>query len=123
MAEVLYRETSYDIIGAAQEVHRELGPGFLESVYEHALAHEFTQMGLPFKRQFLIVVTYKGVDVGEYRADFLIEGKIVLEIKACSGLTAVHEAQAIHYLKATGLRLAILLNFGCVSLQMKRLVL
>ncbi len=70
-----------------------------------------------------MAVSYKGVRVGRYRADVLVEGKIVVEIKACSGLTAVHEAQALHYLKATGLRLAILLNFGCVSLQMKRLVL
>ena len=104
------------------EVHRALRPGFLESVYEAALAHELTLRGIPFEQQKRLLVQYKGQQVGDFVADLVVDGQIILELKAVSGLTAVHEAQAHNYLAATGLRLAIILNFGAVSLQQKRIV-
>ena len=122
MPEILYKELSYAIVGAAMEVHRTLGAGFLESVYEAALAHEMTLQGIQFETQKRFRVCYKGHLVGEYVADFVVEDKVVLELKALSKLNAAHEAQAHNYLAATGLRLAILLNFGAASLQQKRIV-
>ena len=122
MAEIIYKELSYAIIGAAMEAHRILGPGFLEAVYQKALAHELTLRGIRFEQFKRLPVYYKGVLVGEYEADFVIEDEIVLELKAVSALTKAHEAQAHNYLAATGLRLAILLNFGAESFQQKRIV-
>ena len=112
MADLLYEDLSYGIVGAALEVHRLLGPGFLEAVYEQALAHEFGLRGIPFERQVSLLVMYKEISVGDYRADFVIDGKIILEIKAASAMSPAHEAQAHHYLAVTGLRLALLFNFG-----------
>jgi GxxExxY protein len=122
VAKIIFKELSYAIVGAAMEVHRILGPGFLEAVYEAALAHELTLRGIPFERQKELPVYYKGQLVGHYVADFVIDGQIILELKAVSALTKAHEAQAHNYLAATGLRLAILLNFGADSLQQKRIV-
>jgi GxxExxY protein len=122
MPEILYKELSYAIVGAAMEVHRTLGAGFLEAVYEAALAREMTLQGLRFETQKRLPVRYKGTLVGEYIADFVVEDQVVLELKALSKLNAAHEAQAHNYLAATGLRLAILLNFGAASLQQKRIV-
>ena len=119
---MLYEELSGMVIGAAMEVHRLLGPGFLESVYEHALAVELTGLQIPFERQAPIRVMYKQAQVGEYRADFLVDGKIILEIKATTALIPEYHAQVLHYLTATGLRLALLLNFGTKSLQFKRII-
>lgn len=99
-----------------------LGPGFLEAIYEEALAHEFTLRSISYERQKLLTVNYKRLLLGEYRADFVIEEKIILEIKAMAALTPAHESQALHYLAATGLRLAPLLNFGRESLQMRRII-
>ena len=104
------------------EVHRILGPGFLESVYEAALAHELTLRSIPFEQQKRLPVQYKGQPVGTYVADLVVDDKIVVELKAVSKLTPAHEAQAHNYLAATGLRLALLLNFGAPSLQQKRIV-
>ena len=130
MAEIIFKELSYAIVGAAIEVHRILGPGFLEAVYQKALAHELTLRGIRFEQFKKLPVYYKGILVGEYEADFVIEGKIIpstssgrrLEIKAISKLHPKHEAQAINYLTATGFRLAILLNFGASSLEHQRMV-
>jgi len=122
MAEILFKELSYTIVGAAMEVHRILGPGFLEAVYQAALAHELTLRGIRFEQAKRLPVIYKGVSVGDYVADFAIEGKAILEIKALSSLHPRHEAQAINYLASTGFRLAIMLNFGTDSLQRKRMV-
>ena len=94
----------------------------LEAVYQAALAHELTLRGIRFEQFKKLPVYYKGILVGEYEADFVIEGKIILEIKAVSKLHPRHEAQAHHYLAATGLHLAILLNFGAESLRQKRIV-
>ncbi len=122
MTELLFKELSYAIIGAAMEVHRLLGPGFLEAAYQAALAHELTLRGIPFEQQVKLPVYYKGILIGEYIADFVIDGKIILEIKAVTELHDAHRAQAINYLAATGLELVILLNFGEPSLTQERLV-
>ena len=122
MTEILFKELSYAIIGAAMEVHRVLGPGFLESVYEAALAYELTLRGIHFEPQKHLPVSYKDQLLGEYIADLVIEGQIIIELKAISAISAAHEAQAHHYLAATGLKLAFILNFGTESLQQKRIV-
>ena len=122
MTEILFKELSYAIIGAAMEVHRILGPGYLEAVYQAALEYELTLRGIPFEAQKRLAVFYKGRLAGEYVADIVVDGQIILELKAISALTKAHEAQAHNYLTATGLRLAILLNFGAASLQRERVV-
>lgn len=122
MTDILFKELSFAIIGAAMEVHRVLGPGFLEAVYESALAYELTLRGIHFEPQKHLPVYYKEQLLGEYIADLVIEEQIILELKAVSAISPVHEAQAHHYLAATGLKLAIILNFGAESLQQKRIV-
>jgi GxxExxY protein len=122
VADIIYKELSYAIVGAAMEVHRVLGPGFLEKVYQEALAHEFTLRGIAFVPQKPLPVYYKGVLVGDYQADFVVEELIILEIKALASLATAHAAQARNYLAATGFRLAILCNFGEKSLHYERVV-
>ena len=122
MARIIYKELSYAIVGAAMEVHKILGPGFLEIVYQKALAQELTLRGIRFEQYKPLTVMYKGVEVGKYEADFVVEGKIILELKAVSALHPAHFAQAQNYLAATGFKLAILLNFGGNSLQYERVV-
>jgi GxxExxY protein len=122
MVEILFKELSYAVVGAAMEVHRALGGGFLEAVYQAALAYEFKLRNIPFEEQVHLPVYYKGQLVGEYIADFVIDGKIILEIKAVAEIKEAHRAQAINYLAATGFELAILLNFGAEKLQHERLV-
>jgi GxxExxY protein len=100
------------IIGAAIEVHRELGPGYLESNYENAMEIEFRRRGISFARQVDVFVMYKGQQVGKGTIDFIVEGKVLVELKAVDALAPVHTAQVIAYLKATGLRLGLLLNFN-----------
>ncbi len=122
MAEILFKELSFKIVGCAMEVHRTLGPGFLEAVYLNALAHELTLSGIPFEAQKRLAITYKGKLVGEYIADLVIDNKVIIELKAISRLNSSHTAQALNYLTATGLKLAILINFGSGSLQSQRVV-
>ena len=122
MTEILFKELSFAIVGAAMEVHRQLGMGFLEAVYQKALAYELTLRGIPFEEQKVLSVYYKGQLVGEYKADFVIDGKITLELKSVSAISHAHMAQARNYLATTGLRLAILINFGATSLETKRVV-
>jgi GxxExxY protein len=122
MAELLYKDLSYAVVGAAMEVHRQLGPGYLEKVYHNALVHEYGLRGIAFEAWRKLPVQYKGVVVGDYEVDFVVAELIVVEIKAVSGFHPRHEAQAISYLTATGLRLALLLNFGTNSLEQKRIV-
>ncbi len=122
MTEILHKELSYAVVGAAMEVHRELGPGFLEAVYQTALAYELTQRSIPFEEQKSLPVYYKDQLIGEYKADFVVDGKIILELKAISALNSAHQIQALHYLAATRLPLAILVNFGAASLETKRVV-
>jgi GxxExxY protein len=122
--ELLFKKESYAIIGAAMEVHRTLGKGFLESVYQESLGVEFKKRQIPFSRDHLLELFYKGDKLSKYFvADFICFEKIVLELKSVSFLTNDHEAQVFNYLKATKLNLALLINFGTSSLQYKRIVL
>lgn len=114
---------TYAIIGAAMEVHRELGNGFLEGAYQDALEIELTQRGVPFTREHPVPVTYKGHVLGTpYRADFVCYGSIIVELKAIKALTDVESAQVLHYLKATGLERALLINFATPRLDYKRFI-
>jgi len=105
-------EITERVIGAFYEVYNVLGYGFLEKVYEVALASEFSRRGLKFSRQIPIEVCYKGDVVGAYVADFLVEGLVVVEVKATLGIVGSDEAQLLNYLKATGKSVGLLLNFG-----------
>lgn len=105
------------VIGAAIEVHQVLGPGFLEKIYEEALCEEFRVRGIPFQRQVSFSVNYKGKNIGEGRVDVLVGGCLIVEIKAVEALTSVHLAQALSYLKTTGHRLALLINFNAQVLK------
>jgi GxxExxY protein len=114
---------TYEIIDAAMEVHRELGHGFLEAIYQEALAIEMTKRNIPFEREVAVPVEYKGQRLQcSYRADFVCFGEIVVELKAISQLAGADEAQLINELKATNLHRGLLLNFGVPSLEYKRLV-
>ena len=108
---------AYRIIGCAIEVHREIGPGYLESVYENALSVELTQQGIEYKRQVPVDVEYKGVNVGQGRIDLLVNGSIIVELKTIDQFAPIHQAQVISYLKATGLQLGLLVNFNTEVLK------
>jgi GxxExxY protein len=119
---ILYKDTSYKIVGLAMEVHSKLGYGFLEKVYENAMMVLFRRESISAKQQAPITVYFDGEIVGDYYADILVEDKIILELKAIEKITDAHRAQTLNYLKATGLRLAILLNFGKQKLEYERFV-
>ncbi len=119
---ILYEDLSYKIIGLAMEIHRKLGHGFLEKVYENALMLVLRREGIEAKQQAPIKVYFDGEIVGEYFADILIEDKIILELKTLNEITDVHLAQALNYLKATGLRLAIIINFAKKRLEYERII-
>lgn len=114
--------TTREIIGAAMEVHRRLGPGFLESVYEEALAVEFKLKQIKFERQKELPVVYRGEVIKMFACDFLVSDKIIVELKAIKKLGEIEKIQVISYLKAGGLVVGLLLNFGCKSLEFKRLI-
>jgi GxxExxY protein len=114
---------TYQILGAAMEVHRELGHGFLEAVYREALTREFAARGIPYQTEVELPVTYKGQQLRcGYRADFICFETVLVEIKALARLSTLEEAQVLNYLKATGLKRSLLINFGASSLAYKRLV-
>ncbi len=115
-------EQTYAIIGAAMAVHRELGHGFLEAVYQAALEREFHFQNIPHEREKCLPVWYRGTCIAEYQADFICFGEVVVELKALQKITGIEEAQVINYLKATGLHRALLFNFGSSSLDYIRLV-
>ncbi|MGD0139148.1 MAG: GxxExxY protein [Tepidisphaeraceae bacterium] len=116
---------AHEVIGAAIEVHRILGPGFLESIYEEALCVELKLRAIPFQRQVTVRVVYKGVAIGQGRLDLLVHGKLIVEIKTVETLAPIHTAQSISYLKATGHQLALLINFNAAILKdgIKRIIL
>jgi GxxExxY protein len=116
----IHSELTEKIIGAAFAVQRELGCGFLEKVYENALVHELRTFGLTVTPQAPFAVKYKGVAVGTYFPDILVDGKLVVEIKAAEALAPIHEAQVLHYLKSTGIELGLLLNFATPRVQIRR---
>jgi len=114
---------TYAIIGAAMEIHRTLGHGFLEAVYQEAAVIEFPLRQIPFEREVLFEIHYKGTLLNtRYRADFVCFGNIIVEFKAQSQLTSADEAQLLNYLKATGYHRGLLINFGASSLEYKRMV-
>lgn len=119
---LLHKDLTRKIIGAAMEVHSTLGCGFLESVYEEALAVEFGLRNVRFERQKSLDVTYKGTHVKKFICDFLVAETVLVELKAIKELTETDMAQVLNYLKATDLKLGLLLNFGSPSLQYKRLI-
>jgi GxxExxY protein len=123
MSNIIYKEESFEIIGKCMEVHNNLGPGFLEIVYKDALEYEFKKAGIQYKREKKYNVNYKGFLLPHYfYADFVVFDKIILEIKAVSGITDEFVALAINYLKVSGNKLALIVNFGELKLNSKRIV-
>jgi GxxExxY protein len=121
--ELLYKDEAYNIIGVAMTVHNELGPGFLETVYQEAMEVEFAAENIPFKREYPIAIYYKNKPLSKfYIADFICYGKIIVELKALSALNSEHQAQILNYLKATKLELGLLINFGSSKLEYKRII-
>jgi GxxExxY protein len=118
---VIYRELSYQVMQAVFEVHNALGPGFVENMYEEALAYELELRRIPFERQKAVTVHYKDRVVGTHRLDLVVDGKIVLELKAVSALTDVFKQQTLSYLKAADLRLGLLVNFGTPRVEYTRI--
>ena len=123
MTKLLYKDLTYKIIGTAMEVHNVLGPGYLEAVYQNAMAREFKLRNIDYEEQVNLQVDYKGNIIGEYRADYLVDEKVVVEIKAIKRISEIQEAQLINYLKGTGYKIGLLINFGAMSLEHKRRVL
>ena len=114
---------TYEIIGAAMEVHKELGSGFLEAIYQEALEREFRDREIPFKSQPPVQITYKGELLNKtYQPDFICFENVLVEIKALSILSGTEESQIINYLKATGLEIGLLINFGTKTLEYRRFV-
>jgi len=120
---ILYKEVSYEIVAAAIQVWKTLGYGFLEKVYENALGVELGKRGIPFEQQKPIKVMYDGQVVGDYVADLIVDGNIILELKSAKAIDDTHIAQTLNYLKATGIRLGIILNFGPEKMNFKRIIL
>ncbi len=108
---------SHAVIGAAIEVHRALGPGFLESVYEESLCMELYDRGIPFTRQCEVIIRYKSRDVGMGRMDLLVDNTLIVELKAVDALAPIHTAQLLSYLRTTGYPLGLLINFNAVILK------
>ncbi len=121
--EIIYKELSYQIIGIAMEIHKELGYGFLEKVYENAFTVLLNDRNVKFEQQKSIEIYFRKVMIGHYIADLVIEEKIIIELKAVSQILDVHKAQLANYLKATGVRLGIIINFGKETLEFERVVL
>ncbi|MBW4683523.1 MAG: GxxExxY protein [Komarekiella atlantica HA4396-MV6] len=124
LGEEMYRLTG-KVIGAAIEVHRVLGPGFLEEVYHKALKVEFSMRGIPYKSKYPVAVTYKGHSIGEGELDFLVSNILIVELKAVQNLVPIHESQVMSYLKMTKCSLALLINFNVPLLKdgIKRIIL
>jgi GxxExxY protein len=121
-SEIVEKELSYAIMQAAYEVHNQLGPGFFETIYEEAMVRELKVREMELERQKHIVVAYKGESIGEHVLDLVVNGRIILELKAVTEIVRIHEQQALSYLKATGLPLAIVINFGSERVQSSRVV-
>jgi len=119
--EYKYKEITEQIIGAAMKVHSALGNGFQEVIYQRALEIEMEDAGIKFRREFEMPIFYKGKEIGLRRVDFLVDGKIMVELKAIIQLENVHLAQAKNYLEAYNVEVGLLINFGSISLQFKRL--
>ncbi len=121
--ELIHKDLAYKIIGCAMEVHKILGPGFKESVYEKALILEFDRRKIGYESQKQYPVIYKGVHIQEFICDLIVENKVVVELKSLKQIADIERAQVINYLKVTGLSLGLLINFGERSLKYERIVL
>ena len=122
-SKILYKNESYSIVGACMKVHRALGPGFLEAVYEEVLEKEFIIQNIPFKKQVQLNLYYEGVKLKKhYRADFVCYDSIIVELKAVAQIPSVFYAQLQNYLKCTNMELGMLINFGTPSLTYKRIL-
>ena len=122
MGKLLHEEITSDIIGAAFDVQKGLGYGFFEKVYENALIVELQERGRKIEQQVPIDVHYKGERIGHYVADLVVEGKVLMELKTGKELIPRYEAQLLHYLKATGIKVGLLINFGVKKCEFKRMV-
>ena len=121
--EFLYKKETFDIIGVAMEVHNELGPGFLEAVYQEAFEIELVNQNIPYEREKVLTIFYKKEKLKrEFTADFFCFGKIIVELKALSSLDGNHEAQLLNYITATNTKVGLLINFGAKSLEYKRMI-
>ncbi|MFH1670259.1 MAG: GxxExxY protein [Patescibacteria group bacterium] len=120
MSDFQFTKTTRHIIGCAMKVHNELGNGFQEIIYQRALAREMVTEDLEFVRELPMTIMYKGEDIGERRADFVVENKIMVELKAITKIENVHFAQAINYLEAYKLEVGLLINFGAKRLEFRR---
>jgi GxxExxY protein len=110
-------DLSYKVVGCAIEVHKQMGPGLLESVYQECLKYEFLLKGISFESQLPVPVCYKGLKLDtEYRLDFLVAGEMVVELKAAEGILPVHEAQLLTYMKLLGKAKGVLINFNCINI-------
>lgn len=124
MSQIYKDPKTFEIIGAAMEVHRELGSGFLEAVYQEALCIEFNLRKIPFQREIELPISYKEAVLStSYRADFICYDDIIVELKAISQMSGKEESQILNYLKATRLKIGLLLNFGSNQLEYKRFIL
>ncbi len=124
MNDIIYKDESYQIIGKCFEVHNNLGPGFLEIVYKDALEYEFKKANIPFEREKEYIVNYKNAILPhKFYADFVVFDKIILEVKAVAGISDEFVAQALNYCKVSGNKLALIVNFGELKLNFKRIVL
>jgi GxxExxY protein len=122
-SKIIYKEESYAIVGACMKVHRALGPGFLEAVYEEVVEKEFIIQKIPYKRQVQLNLYYEGVQLKkQYRADFVCYDSIIVELKAVTQIPSLFYAQLQNYLKCTNMELGLLINFGTPSLTYKRIV-
>jgi GxxExxY protein len=121
--ELVDGELTYKLIGAAMEVHRTLGPGFLEAAYQRGMEVELRQRAIPFESQRRIALSYKGEALGDHVLDLVVEGRVVVELKAVRELTEQHKAQVVSYLKASKVPLGLLFNFSKASLEYKRVIL
>jgi GxxExxY protein len=122
MEKIIYPELSHKIMGCVFEVHKTLGPGFTENIYEEALTYELSRRNIPFKRQETLEVTYKNQVVGLQRLDIIIDDKIILELKSVSELNDLFKQQLLSYLRSSAMKLGILINFGTSRVQYTRIV-
>jgi GxxExxY protein len=124
MGGIIYKKESYEIIGICMDIHNNLGKGFLEIVYKDALEYEFKKDDIPFEREKEYEVHYKGIILPhKFYGDFVVYDKIILEVKGMSGIADEHIAQTLNYLKVSGNKLGLLVNFGKLKLQYKRILL
>jgi GxxExxY protein len=119
---IIYPDLSYEIMGAIFEVHKELGPGFLESIYEKALIEELSSRGMKIETQKVIDLTYKNKKIGAHRLDLVVEDKVVVELKTVERFSIHHKAQLISYLRASGYKLGILVNFSRSKVEYLRVL-